>query len=350
MPHAIIDLHSHWFSPGAVRLLEERHYGPRIVRDAQGRRALHRSAAGVSPPPFPLDPQWFDIEARLAHLDAAGVVHQLISWPTTLGVDPGLDPADSLPVWRCYNDELAALVRRHPDRFSGLAALSTADVSWSVRELARVHDELGLIGAVLPVNGFATLTAAQRFAPVLEAAQRHRSHLYLHTGFAHPSVPGQPIQPLHADAGDMRASLDTAWQFASALITLTCTGFLDAYPDVTVQVAMLGGSGLIAPVLEQAALRAAQADQVAQAMRRFDRIWLDTGAAGQGPAAIAAVVRVLGAGRVVFGSDYAPAPDIAPVVANVRAAGLTVDQERRVFHANACELLGSRGVRLPLAA
>ncbi|TAA35376.1 hypothetical protein EA656_06655 [Pseudoxanthomonas winnipegensis] len=346
----IIDLHSHWFPPSSLRLLEARGHGPRISRDANGRPALHRAAAGVAPPPFPLGPQWFDIEARLAHLDALGVVHQLLSWPTTLGVDPGLEAADSLPLWTLWNDEVAALVRAHPRRFSAVAALSTADIAWSARELARAHTELGLIGGVLPVAGLASLAAAQRFAPVFEVAQRQRSHLYLHTGFAHPSVPGQPLQLLHADAADVRGALDTAHQFASTLITLAFTDFLDAYPDVSVQVAMLGGSGLIAPVFEQLALRAAQAGQVAQARRRLRQVWLDTGAAGQGPAAIAAVARVLGVDRIVFGSDYAPAADIAPVIEHVRQSGLDPAAQRAVFHDTAHALLRGRGVPLPLAA
>ncbi|MFT4198717.1 MAG: amidohydrolase family protein [Pseudoxanthomonas sp.] len=350
MTAPIIDLHSHWFSPAALALLEARHYGPRIGRDAHGRPALHRAGAGVAQPPFPLGPQWFDIEARLAHLDAVGVVHQLLSWPTTLGVDPGLDAAATLPLWTCWNEQTGALVRQYPRRFSALAALSTADVAWSARELARAHDTLGLIGGTLPVAGLASLTAAQHFAPLFKVAQRHRSHIYLHTGFAHPSVPGQPLQLLHADTADLRGALDTAQQFASALLTLGFTDFLDAYPDVTVQVAMLGGSGLFAPLFEQFALHPVRAETVAQARRRLRRVWLDTGAAGQGPAAIAAVVRVLGADRVVFGSDYAPAANIAAVAANVRAAGLQPAQQRAVFHDNAAALLRGHGVPLAPAA
>jgi predicted TIM-barrel fold metal-dependent hydrolase len=193
---------------------------------------------------------------------------------------------------------------------------------------------------VLPVNGFASLEAARNFAPIFAQAQRLKSHIYLDTGFAHQSVPGQPPIYLHSDALTPRAALDTAWQFASAVLTLAYTDFLDAYPDVTVQIAMLGGSGVAALVAESVA----RSDP---AMRsRFDRLWLDTGAAGQGPAAVAAAVRGLGAERIVFGSDYAPAASIAPVIANVHAAGLSPDAERRIFFGNAQALLARHGVTI----
>jgi predicted TIM-barrel fold metal-dependent hydrolase len=336
----VIDLHSHWFSPSTVAALSRRDFGPRMTADAAGNRALHRTGAGQTTPPFPLGPQWFDIEKRLEHLAEIGVVHQLLSWPTTLGVDPALSAAETLPLWKSYNDELSAMVRRSSKQFSGVAVLSTSDIAWSVQELARAHGSLGLIGAVLPVNGFASLEAAQHFAPVFEQAQRLKSHIYLHTGFAHQSIPGQPPIALYADALTPRAALDTAWQFASTVITLAYTDFLDAYPDVTVQIAMLGGSGIATLVAEAVG----RSDQSLRP--RFNRLWLDTGAAGQGPAAVAAAARVLGAERIVFGSDYAPAASIAPVIANVHAAGVSPVDERKIFFGNAQALLGRHGVKV----
>jgi predicted TIM-barrel fold metal-dependent hydrolase len=340
----IIDLHSHWFSPRSVELLKARGHAPRIV-DESGAPSLQRTGPGVSGPPFALGPQWFDIDLRLAHLDKAGVAHQLISWPTTLGVDPALEAEDSLPLWRAWNDDLSQLVARHPRRFSGLAALSTSDIAWSVRELARSHDELGLIGGTLPVNGLASLAGARTFAPLFAEAQRRRSHIYLHTGYAHATVPGQPAPGLHADATAIRGTLDTSWHFAATVITLAFTDFLDTYPDVTVQVAMLGGSGVIGLVAEQVML-AAERYGVSDPASRFERIWLDTGAAGRGPQAIAMAANVLGADRIVFGSDFAPMPSIRPTIDNVLAAPITAAQRQAIFTNNGRKLLHAKGVDL----
>lgn len=345
-PRGLVDLHSHWFSPRARAILASRAAAPRLATAADGQAVLYRSGPGAPfgrSEGFPVGAQWYDIDLRLAHLQQHGIDHQLLSWPTTLGIDAALPATETVPLWRDYNDELAELVRRHPRRFSAVAALSSADIAWSARELARAHDELGLIGGVLPVNGFASLAGAERFRPVFEVAQRHRSHLYLHTGYAHPTVPGQPPLHLHSDHADIRALLDTGWSFAAAAITLAFSPFLDDYPDVTVQIAMLGGAGTIALVAEQVALNAERLG-VGDVRARFRQLWFDTGAAGRGAHAIALASQVLGADRIVFGTDYAPAADVRPVIEQVLQAPLAAADRQRIFSGNARALLAAHGV------
>ena len=149
MPEPKIDLHSHWFSPTVTRLLSERRQGVRIERAQAGSVALVRGVDDALPARFDLGPQWFDLDLRLEHLASVGIVHQLISWPTTLGVDPLSAPGEALELWQAYNKDLGQLVREHPAQFSAVAALSTSDIGWSVDELARAHEQRGLIGAVL---------------------------------------------------------------------------------------------------------------------------------------------------------------------------------------------------------
>ncbi len=345
----IVDLHSHWFSPAAVDFLSAREANPRMAATPDGGLALHRAGPGGSGLPFPLGTHWFDIEHRLRHLDASGVAHQMISWPTTLNVDAVYGAGDWRPLWRAYNDDLGQLVKRHPDRFSAVAALSTQDIAWSVKELERAHEQLGLIGAVLPVNAFFTSASAQSLAPIFEAAQRYRSHIYLHTGYAGPNVPGQPPLIDHADNQGVRWLLDAGWHFASAVATLAFGDFLKPYPDVTVQVAMLGGSGLAALLAEQVELGPMRTG-ITNVRERFRQIWLDTGAAGNGPAAVAAAVRVLGADRVVFGSDYAPVPAIPPVIDNILAAVTSPAEADAIFNTNGLALLERFGVGQRLTA
>jgi predicted TIM-barrel fold metal-dependent hydrolase len=343
--HGIIDLHSHWFSPSSLKLLGQRNSSPRIFEPQPGRFEFHRAGAGTSTQPFSLESQWFDVDQRIAHLDAHGVRHQLISWPTTIGVDAAISAAESIPLWSAYNDELAQLVGRHPKRLSAVAALATSDIAWSARELARAHEELGLIGAVLPVNGFASLAAARQFAPLFAVAQKYRSHIYLHTGYANPLIPGQPPVFLHSDAVGVRNVLDLAWQFASSYVTLGFTEFLDDYPDVTIQIAMLGGMGTIANIVELGQQASGHFSD-ARPTERLKRLLLDTGAAGRGPHAIALATRVFGASQVVFGSDYAPVPSVAPVIANVHASEIDDAEREQIFFGNAQQLLRAKGLEI----
>ncbi len=345
----LFDLHNHWISPAAFDILSTKTVGVRYVTNAKGERTLVHPGAPASAqrPPGPQGPrgtQMFDgAEKRLAHLDKHGVQRQLVSWPTTSNVDPALTAEEARLLWTAYNDELSALVRQHPERFTGVAALSTLDIDWSVRELARAHEKLGLIGAVLPVNGFDTLEGAKVFAPIFEAAQKYKSHIYLHTGYANARVPGQPPLPNHHDSQRARSALDNLVNFAAATITLGFSGFLDDYPDVTVQVAQLGGSGGIGLVAE-AVQQAAGPANIVDIKSKFRNIYLDTGAGGRGPEAIALAVRVFGAEQILFGTDYGAAASVVPVIENVERSPITAEDRRKVFSDNARNLLASKGV------
>ena len=212
----------------------------------------HRAVRGGAAP----------IHARLRQMDDTGVRRQVIGWVGG-AFDAVLPPAEARPLWRAQNEDVAALVRKHPTRFSGLASLPTANVAWAAEELERAHKELGLIGAVLPLDAFVSLAGARALAPVFEVAQKLRSHLFVHRGVASPEIPGQQpeagaVNPYFglgapnpaavrppAGSGDnipARTLLATAAHLATGVITLAFTDFLDAYPDLTVQIAMMGGA------------------------------------------------------------------------------------------------------------
>lgn len=313
----IIDWHTHWLSPNALAFLERREQAPRIVRDAQGGLGFEVKSS-VLRRTLPIGPSFFDGPTRIAHIDDAGIQRQVISWPTTLGVDPALDAADARELFGTYNDDLAALVSEYPQRLSGLAALTTADIAWSAAELERAHRELGFIGAVLPAGAFLNLEGAEALAPIFEVAQRYRSHIYLHTGLAHPSIPGQWSHPPAADAPTARWLLESTSQFAGAWITLGLSPFLDAYPDVSVQLAMLGG---VLPFIASSIETRVQREGLPSVLPGLRRLYIDTGILGTDPQALALAIRTLGTEHILFGSDYPLLPS-DKVLAQFRDADL----------------------------
>jgi predicted TIM-barrel fold metal-dependent hydrolase len=241
----------------------------------------------------------------------------VISWPTTLGVDPVLQPAEARELFAGYNDDLAALVHQHPQRLSGLAALTTSDIAWSARELERAHRELGLIGAVLPAGAFLNLEGARHLAPIFDVAERLGSHIYLHTGLAHPDIPGQWAHPSASDSSHARWLLESTSQFAAAWITLGLSPFLDAYPNVSVQLAMLGG---VLPLL------LGSLDEQDAAAAGVRRLYIDSAIIGTDPDALALAIRHLGAERILFGSDY-PLQSSVQVLQALRDNGLAATEQ-----------------------
>jgi predicted TIM-barrel fold metal-dependent hydrolase len=359
---SIVDWHTHWIGPRVTELLRARTVGPRLVINERGER--FQVAKGATEPRAgakPQDPVWYDVGVRLAHLDKVGVARQVISF-TGSSYDGVLSPDEARPFWRAQNEDIAELVRTHPTRFLGLATLPTGDIPGAAAELDRAHAELGLIGATLPLDAFIQLESARSLAPVFAVAQKHRSHLFIHRGEAAPTIPretpevgpsnayfGLPAtrQPngslpdLPGDNAWARSALITNTHLAAGAITLALTDLFDPYPDVTVQLAMIGGS--IAHVAEAVQQRT-ERDGLPDPIPKLRRIYLDTGATGRGPRGIALAAKVFGADRILFGSDYGPWPTIEPFIKGVADAAITPDERQLIYVENGRALLAAKGL------
>jgi predicted TIM-barrel fold metal-dependent hydrolase len=185
--------------------------------------------------------------------------------------------------------------------------------------------------------------------------------IYIHRGRAAPTIPletpevgvtnayfglppsVQPNTPIPSVAGDhaaARSVLITSTHLATGAITLALTDFLDRYPDVVVQYTMNGGSiAHLIEAVEQRTSRAGQPDPTP----RLRRLYFDTGATGRGPRGIALAAQVIGADRIVFGSDYGPWPTIEPFVKGVVDSGLGQADRDLIFFENARSFLAPRG-------
>jgi predicted TIM-barrel fold metal-dependent hydrolase len=355
---SIIDWHNHWIAPGVVKLLSQRTSPPGLVIGPDGAKfPLEKNGPAAKPQ----DPIWFDAGLRLRHLDQVGIQRQIVSFVGP-AYDGLLPPEEARPFWRAQNDGLAELVRRHPNRFSGLATLPTARVDWAAEELERAHRELGLIGATLPLDAFISLEGARSLAPIFRVAQKYGSHIYIHRGPSGRQVPGQQpeVGPANAwfglasydgpnsappsppgDSAYARATLLTSSHLATGAITLSLTDFLDPYPDVSVQLTMIGGSiSFVAEQIEIAAERSGKPNP----REKLRRIYLDTGASGRGPRGIALAAKVFGADRILFGTDYGPWPSTVSFIAAVNRAEVSPEEKHLIYLENGRKLLAKYSI------
>src|SRR5579875_1064763 len=117
---------------------------------------------------------------RLRRMDAMGIDTQVLSYGS-----PGtqiLPASEAIPLARRANDQLAAAIAAHPDRFAGFATLPTGDPAEAAEELERAVGALGFVGALvnstLGSNG-AFLDDPQ-FEPLLDRFERLDVPMYLH--------------------------------------------------------------------------------------------------------------------------------------------------------------------------
>ena len=344
----VTDWHAHWFSPTELHELPKRAQPPRITKDADGRDWFHPAPDASNPRARSsvVWPEALDVPGRLRHLDETSIQTQILSYAVPLGYDASIPVEEIRPFFRGINDDLADLVSRHPGRLLGLAALPTADPAFAAQELDRAHRELGFLGGELPMNAFAALRGAEFLRPVFEIAQRHGSHLLLHRGAASAAIPGQPALQAFEDTDWARASLLSDTQMAQAAITLALTDFLAPYPDVTIQLVMLGGA--IPYTVEHIQQWGRFSGTPIDAAERLRRLYFDPGPYSVTPRSVKAAVEAIGADRILFGSDFGPMPSIQPALDALDAA-LSPHERELIYVENGRKLLAAKGKTLAVA-
>ena len=288
----IFDTHAHFYGETLFRHLAARDAVPKVeTRDGERWMVTPTSA-------FPLRGGFVSTAERLAWMDAQGIDRQLITFPGALGPDV-LPIAESLALVREVNDELAETCRTHPGRFVALAGLPLADLDRSAEELHRAVRRLGHVGAIIPSNYFHSLAGVESLAPVLEAAEAVGAHLMLHPGQRHDESLAPKAWP---DLAMHRAStIELHAGITHALISLMHSGAMQRYPHVTWQVVNLGGTFPF--VVERMDHIVATRDPSApRPSAMLGDIVFDS--ASLGPRALEMAVTVLGAHRVMFGTDY----------------------------------------------
>jgi len=172
-------------------------------------------------------------ERRLADMKAAGIGRQIIALTA-----PGLqifDAATAVALAPEYNDLLAQAVRRHPERFSGLAAVAPQDAAAAARELERAVGSLGLRGAVINSHTHGEYLDDEKFWPIFEAAEALDVPVYLHPQTPPPAM----IRPL-LECGLDGAIYGFGVETGMHLLRIILSGVFDRFPKLRLVVGHLG--------------------------------------------------------------------------------------------------------------
>jgi aminocarboxymuconate-semialdehyde decarboxylase len=273
-------------------------------------------------------------EERLADMDAQGVDVQVLSIHTPF-FGYHLDAEQGAALAREVNDEIAAMTRRWPARFAGLATLPMQDTKAAIAELERAVGGLGLKGAELDtiVNG--ENWDAPRFRPFFKAAEAMGAVL-----FYHPQ-PQHNFMMERTTSYGLFNSLGVIVEDAIVVAILILGGVLEACPGLKVCVAHGGGPACYA-------------------MGRLDRGWHGTPDARKSiprppssyqkqlyydtvvgsEAALRFMIDQVGIDRVVLGSDWPFVPwHPSPVTWVQGLASLSVEEKERILWRNLEALL-----------
>lgn len=229
------------------------------------------------------------------------------------------------------NDDLAALVARHPGRIHGLASVDAYDGDRAAREAERAVRDLGLRGLFVDCARGDHLIDAPQARPSLAAAASLGVPV-----FVHPVAP-QPLTKQMAPYGLIGTLFARGTVNSASLIALIEGGVFSQLPDLRVVVTAhaIGGLAMAAGLSGQSKLPSG----TIEVMRKH--VFIDTTLAH--PAVIRACVDLLGANNVVAGSDWPIAGEkpIRGVLADaMQQAGLSDGEQNAIAAGNCLRLLG----------
>ena len=327
-----IDVHAHYVPEKLADALRQRTEPPWIEQTQDGER-FHMPVGHLA-----FSDDYVDLDKRRDFMARHDETRQLLSFPGLFGLD-------SLPVDECgglirlFNDDLSAVCTSYPDQFSGLAALPFADMDQAVAEYRRARTELGLMGAILPVNCLVDIERAERLKPLFDVGQELGGHFFIHPGRRPDEVPSGPhqIKPRRfADNMAARQALAVQDRVSAAMVTLLFTDFLDAYPNISVHVANLGGTlPMVIERMDHVTLTRTP-DQPLPS-ERAKKIHVDCSSLG--PHSLEIAVDLYGADKVLFGTDC-PIFSTQWSLDAVNNADLSDAQRRMILTKNAEKLLG----------
>jgi predicted TIM-barrel fold metal-dependent hydrolase len=336
-----IDLEGHFFTDHYVQLLQGRRQPPRQEVDGKSVRLWVEPSVPdlCQESTAELQERLLDLgSARLAAMDDAGVRVQVlgISNPATEQLEPEVAGA----VARAVNDELAAVVRRHPTRFAALATVAAASPDAASAELERCVRELGFRGLMLRTHVRDEFLDAPRFRPIFETAARLGVPVCLH-----PTVPhARLIESLLGYGWSLPGpALGYGVETAIHTMRLVYSGLFDDYPTLQVVVGLLGAAlsfWTYRMDFAQPWMAPRRGPRLERRPTEYLRDNLYVTTAGNFlDSALASAVAELGVDRVLFGSDY-PFATLREASDFVEGAALSADERDRICHRNAERLLG----------
>jgi aminocarboxymuconate-semialdehyde decarboxylase len=327
-PPRAIDTHAHFYPESYLRLIEQ--------AGAASGAELRR---GDGPGPSlkvgeivtqPLGPRFTDIDARIAAMDEQGVaVHVMsLSLPMVYWAAPPL--AHELSA--AYNDAAAVAHARFPARLFSLAMLPMNAPELALAELERAARLPGVRGVYMATAVRERELSHPDFFPVYARIEALDLPIFLHP----VSVIGHARLTPHY----LTNLLGNPFETAIAAAHLIFGGVLDSFPNLTVCLPHAGGAfPWLVGRLNRGWQKRADLKHVRQApidyLRRF---YYDT--IGYNDDVLDYLVRVIGADRVLLGSDYCfPIAYERPVEIVADHPTLSASDKAAIIEANARRLL-----------
>jgi len=306
---AAVDVHSHVYPERYVSLLRARDAVPRIVtRDGQDRMLIlpGEDADTSTSAGRPIGSEYWDGGRKRAFMDRHGIAVSVIS-PANPWLD-FLPSAEAGPAATTINEDIETLCAESAGRLYGLGLLPVCDPSAAAAELQRIAQLPHLRGAVIGTTGAGRGLDDPMLDPIWAAAERSGLMIFVHPHY------GLGNEALAGYGHALPLALGFPFETTAAIARLVLGGTFDRFPGLRLMVAHAGG---VLPYLA-ARLDACVAGDAHSPVRLqhqpstyLRQMYFD--AIGYQAPTLALLISLVGADRIMFGTDH---PFFPPHVSN----------------------------------
>jgi 2,3-dihydroxybenzoate decarboxylase len=252
------------------------------------------------------------------------------------GIQGYPDAASAIDMAKKVNDFQAEMIRKHPSRFAGFAALPTQDPKAAADELERTVTQLGFKGAMIQGHTDWEYLDEQKYWILWERVEALGAPVYLHVN--EPDLEGRKLYKGHPELEGPGWS----WvvETAAHALRIVGAGVFDAFPKATL---ILGHLGEALPFLlgrlDEGYAMAFKTRKLKKQLSEYiqENIYITTSGKYK-PEALAFCINAVGADHILFAADY---PWVTPkeAVEHVERAPMSDLDKEKIYHLNAERLL-----------
>jgi len=333
-----IDSYCHFSMMRIIDFLEKASNGrPHIFRDL-----------------FANTPTLIDVDQRLGLMDACGINLSVLVPLPWLETAPSVyaNPKLCAEAARLFNDGLAIVVNKRPDRFVGVALLPTTNPEVMLAEFERAVRTLKLVGGFFVVGPTVKPPDHPDYEHLYRKAVELDAPLWIH-----PSRP-----PFYPDYVGEKISKYQVWQTLSwlldsstAMVRLVFHGVFERYSDLKL---IIHHHGALIPLFakrmqygwdyfEQNTGERQPTTISRPYIHHFKKFYCDTATQGHEPLILKIAHDFFGPDRILFGSDAPMDPTGGKVFTldarkSVEEMGLSKADRQKIFSQNILRLLKRR--------
>ena len=272
---------------------------------------------------------WGDVDSQLKMMDESGIEKAVLSYPTS---DAHLKLGSISLVAKIYNDNVAKILKKYPDRFIGAAVLPVDDSEYMLQELKRATEELGFKAISLGGSYNGRYLDDPIFLPVFKKAQEKKLPIFVHAQIVNPIGFDRVNDPL------LTPVIEYVFDSTMSVGKLLMAGILKDFADVKFIFAHFAG---VTPFLKHrfdttyAMLRGMNfVKDLGGAPSEFlKNIYVDT--SGDTTAAnFDAALELFGPTHILWGSDWPAKKDIKSGIKAIENLAISEQEKKGILGGN----------------